>query len=92
MKIKIANQHNQHYYIKLLTLKDISVLRESLPLPDLCKSGRDKRLRDQRFIDLNTMSNYHTFFCRIEDNGSGQTAENVKVEFYVSLTLRGSRW
>ena len=46
----------------------------------------------QRFIDLNTTSNYHTFFCRIEDNGSGQTAENVKVEFYVSLTLRGSRW
>ena len=29
--------------IKLLTLKDFSVLRESLPLPDLCKSGRDKR-------------------------------------------------
>ena len=46
----------------------------------------------QRFVDLDTTSNYHTFFCRIEDDGSGQTAEGVKVEFYVSLTLRGSRW
>ena len=43
------------------------------------------------FIDVNSTSNYHTVFLGFEDEGSGVSAETVKLESDIEVTFKGSR-
>ena len=45
----------------------------------------------KKFIDVHSTTHYHTIFLGFEDEASGVTAENVKLEFDINTTLRGSR-